>query len=159
MPVMMFGLETAEEIIIPDFIRTLLQRMNDFGILGKLIFTLCAKILAPPYFIDNLFFYQISFHEMGYYDLPAVIDYILNVTQTDKLYYVGHSMGTTMFFVMASTRPEYNKKIRLFSGMAPVTCMSKQNMEPRKRTLFDTVEKMLVRTQILETTSIIAKIN
>ena len=57
---------------------------------------------------------------MGYYDLPALIDYILKVTNQDKVYYVGHSMGTTMFFVMGATRPEYMSKVRLFVAMSPV---------------------------------------
>lgn len=28
-------------------------------------------------------------------------------------------MGTTVFFVLCSTRPEYNSKITLFHGLAP----------------------------------------
>ena len=37
---------------------------------------------------------------MGVYDVPAVIDYILTTTGQPDLFYVGHSMGTTMFFVI-----------------------------------------------------------
>lgn len=62
-------------------------------------------------------------HEMGYYDLPSTIDYILNKTNQDKLYYVGHSQGTSDFMVMASTRPEYNEKIALSILLAPVVYM------------------------------------
>jgi Predicted hydrolases or acyltransferases (alpha/beta hydrolase superfamily) len=57
---------------------------------------------------------------MGYYDMPATIDYILNITKEAKVYYIGHSMGTTMLFVMASLRPEYNDKIRLGMALAPI---------------------------------------
>lgn len=57
---------------------------------------------------------------MGYYDLPAAIDYILNVTKEDKLSYIGHSMGTSMFFVLGATRPEYMRKINAGVMMAPV---------------------------------------
>jgi hypothetical protein len=32
---------------------------------------------------------------MGLYDVPAEIDYILNVTGYEKLSYIGHSEGTT----------------------------------------------------------------
>ena len=45
-----------------------------------------------------------SWDEMGTYDLPAMIDKVLNVTGKSKLYYVGHSMGTTGFLVMANRR-------------------------------------------------------
>jgi pimeloyl-ACP methyl ester carboxylesterase len=57
---------------------------------------------------------------MGTYDLPAEIDYILATTGQKKLYYIGHSMGTTMFFVMMSQRPEYNEKIYVMLAFAPV---------------------------------------
>lgn len=60
---------------------------------------------------------------MGVYDLPASIDYILSLTRQRTLYYIGHSMGTTMFYVMASTRPEYNSKVRLMISLSPVAYM------------------------------------
>lgn len=41
------------------------------------------------------------------------------------LLYVGHSMGTTMSFVMLSLRPEYNEKIQAAFALAPVAYMSK----------------------------------
>ena len=59
------------------------------------------------------------------YDLPATIDYILNLTNQTKVFYIGHSQGTTQFFVMCSMRPEYNSKIRLMSAFAPVAFMSR----------------------------------
>lgn len=58
-------------------------------------------------------FYDFSFHEVGYYDIPANIDFILNKTNQTQLHYFGHSQGGTTFLVMGSTRPEYNAKIRL----------------------------------------------
>lgn len=61
---------------------------------------------------------------MGYYDLPAVIDHIVNVTGHQQVYYVGHSMGTTMFYVLCATRPQYNAKVRYMAAMAPVAYMS-----------------------------------
>lgn len=61
-----------------------------------------------------------SFHEMGIYDVPATVDYILNHTNKSQIYYIGHSMGTCMFFVMCSIHPEYNYKIRAQISLAPV---------------------------------------
>ena len=49
---------------------------------------------------------------MGVYDVPACIDYILHHTQQQQLDYVGFSMGTTMYYVMSSERPEYTKKVK-----------------------------------------------
>jgi pimeloyl-ACP methyl ester carboxylesterase len=61
---------------------------------------------------------------MGVSDLPAVIDYILETTGSEQILYGGHSMGTTMFYVLASERPEYNSKIRVMFSLAPVAFMS-----------------------------------
>ncbi|CAG5055775.1 unnamed protein product [Parnassius apollo] len=69
-------------------------------------------------------FWDFSWHEIGCYDLPAMIDYVLQATKTNKLKYVGHSQGTTSFFVMASEKPEYNSKISLMVALSPVAFMT-----------------------------------
>ncbi|KAJ9595448.1 hypothetical protein L9F63_013359, partial [Diploptera punctata] len=77
------------------------------------------------YSITNRKFWDFSFHELGVYDIPAEVDYILEKTGEKSIYYIGMSMGTTMYFVFASERPEYNHKIRLMIAMAPVVYMNK----------------------------------
>ena len=57
---------------------------------------------------------------MGKYDIPAMIDKILEVTGETKIFYVGHSMGTTGFMVMANERPEYQEYVHLANFLAPV---------------------------------------
>ncbi|KAL3279056.1 hypothetical protein HHI36_016571 [Cryptolaemus montrouzieri] len=64
-------------------------------------------------------FWNFSFHEIGIYDLPAKIDYILEKTKKRKIYYVGYSQGGTVFYVMCTERPEYQQKIVMASLMAP----------------------------------------
>lgn len=49
-----------------------------------------------------------------------MIDYALNTTRMKRLVYVGHSQGTTSFYVMASQRTEYNNKIKAMFSLAPV---------------------------------------
>jgi pimeloyl-ACP methyl ester carboxylesterase len=61
---------------------------------------------------------------MGVYDLSAVIDYILTNTSVKHIHYVGHSMGSTMFYVLMSMKPEYNAKIRHMVALAPVAFLS-----------------------------------
>lgn len=56
-------------------------------------------------------YFDFSFHEMGIYDLPAMIDYVLTTTNKEKLFFVGHSQGATQLFIMCSEKPEYNDKI------------------------------------------------
>ncbi|XP_066598512.1 lipase 3-like [Prorops nasuta] len=65
-------------------------------------------------------FWDFSYHEIGVYDLAANIDYILNVTGQKKLFYIGHSMGTTAGYILLSERPDYNKKLYAMFNMAPV---------------------------------------
>ena len=57
---------------------------------------------------------------MGEYDIPAAIDLVLGKTGSEKLYYIGHSMGTTMFWVALNEHPELKDKIALMIGMGPV---------------------------------------
>lgn len=52
-----------------------------------------------------------------------MIDYILHATNQTQLFYIGHSQGSTSFFVMCSERPEYNAKIKLMHALAPVAYM------------------------------------
>lgn len=70
--------------------------------------------------------FSYSWHEIGYYDLPAMIDYVLEKTGHSKLYYIGHSQGTTAFYVMMSERPEYNAKIKGMISLAPIAYLSNQ---------------------------------
>ncbi|XP_045768704.1 lipase member J-like [Maniola jurtina] len=65
-------------------------------------------------------FWHYSFHEIGYYDLPAIIDTILNTTAAESLTYIGHSQGTTACYVLGSQRKEYNSKINVMISLAPV---------------------------------------
>lgn len=57
---------------------------------------------------------------MGIYDVPAVIDYVLQATTNRKVNYIGYSQGTTSLLVLLSERPEYNDKINVASFMAPI---------------------------------------
>lgn len=63
--------------------------------------------------------------------LPG-IDYILAKTGEKKLQYIGHSQGTTSFFVMASERPEYNDKIEIMHGLGPTAYLSQAESPPIK---------------------------
>ncbi|CAG9769147.1 unnamed protein product [Ceutorhynchus assimilis] len=62
-----------------------------------------------------------NFHEIGFYDLPAMINHVLAKSGTDKLTYVGLSQACPAFMVMSALRPEYSKKIVLANFLAPVT--------------------------------------
>lgn len=58
---------------------------------------------------------------MGRQDVPTFIDFILHKTGLENISYVGHSEGTTQFFLGASLIPEYyTSKVNLFVALAPV---------------------------------------
>lgn len=69
-------------------------------------------------------FWSFSWHEIGEIDLPTMIDYVSTVTGYRRMHYIGHSQGTTAFFVMCSQRPEYNDRIISMNALAPVAFMS-----------------------------------
>lgn len=60
---------------------------------------------------------------MGNYDLPAEISYIARMKK-GNITYIGHSMGTTMFYAMAIDRPETASKIDRMFSLAPIAFMN-----------------------------------
>lgn len=69
-------------------------------------------------------FWQFSWHEIGERDLPAMINFITNRSSYKKMHYIGHSQGTTAYFVMCNQRPEMQDKIMTMHALAPIAFMS-----------------------------------
>jgi lysosomal acid lipase/cholesteryl ester hydrolase len=67
-------------------------------------------------------FWSFSFHEMGLYDIPAVLDHIYKTNGSEeKIIYFGHSQGTCMMFAALTQKLEYFKtRVKLFIALAPV---------------------------------------
>jgi len=65
-------------------------------------------------------FWDFTWDEMAKFDLPAMIEYVLETTGEQELFYAGHSMGTTAFMAMHHYRPDIGEKIRLANLLAPV---------------------------------------
>ena len=61
---------------------------------------------------------------MGEFDLPAMLKHVMSYTQKDEVFYVGHSMGTTTFMVMANKHPEMMRHIKLANLFAPIAYVS-----------------------------------
>ncbi|CAH0561483.1 unnamed protein product [Brassicogethes aeneus] len=81
-----------------------------------------AHISIP---VDSSNYWNFSFHEMGIYDLPAALKYVGEVTKMEgEIIYIGHSMGTTQFFVFSSLLPEKAKTVKMMVGLAPVAYMT-----------------------------------
>lgn len=83
-------------------------------------------------------------HEMGLYDLPAVIDYVLNTTKMGQVHLIGYSIGGTIGLITCSLKPEYNAKIRLFMNLAPIAYNS-NDLAPALKYTLSTFPPILVR--------------
>lgn len=61
---------------------------------------------------------------MGTHDLPAVLKFVGEKTKKKgQIIYIGHSMGTTMFFVYSSLF-NATENVELMAALAPVSYMS-----------------------------------
>ncbi|KAM9986939.1 hypothetical protein ACTFIY_011374 [Dictyostelium cf. discoideum] len=72
------------------------------------------------YNVNDDQYWDFSFDEMSEFDLPSMVDYIINVTGNNKVNYIGHSQGTTMGFIGFKEGSELSKKINTFFALAPV---------------------------------------
>ncbi len=67
-------------------------------------------------------FWYFSYHEMGLFDLPAIIDFILETTGREKISYIGHSQGTAQLFSALTLKADYFKKrLNAFLAFGPAT--------------------------------------
>ncbi|XP_046638088.1 gastric triacylglycerol lipase-like isoform X3 [Daphnia pulicaria] len=63
-------------------------------------------------------YWKFSWDEMGRHDIPACIEYVLDVTEQKKLAaYVGYSLGCTLFFIGAINKPKVNDQVDLMIGL------------------------------------------
>jgi pimeloyl-ACP methyl ester carboxylesterase len=61
---------------------------------------------------DSGKYWNFSFHEFGFYDLPAMINYMLKTTGKPRCFFVGHSQGTTSFIGQLHLYSSTSKKKR-----------------------------------------------
>lgn len=65
-------------------------------------------------------YWDFSFHEIGLYDLPASIDYVLQRSGKRSLAYVGHSQGNLAMFILQSVNPAWARKVKPFIALSPI---------------------------------------
>jgi lysosomal acid lipase/cholesteryl ester hydrolase len=58
--------------------------------------------------------------ELAKYDVPANLKFIKAKTGHEKIIYVGHSQGTTQYFMAHTLHPELHKSYLGFVGIAPI---------------------------------------
>ncbi|CEG44604.1 lipase, putative [Plasmopara halstedii] len=72
------------------------------------------------YAIDSDEYWNFSWQEMALYDMPAMIQFVLNTTGQSTLSYVGHSEGTMQAFAGFSVNQELAQKVSYFGALSPV---------------------------------------
>ncbi len=65
--------------------------------------------------------YRYRWDEVGEYDVPATIEYVLRQTGQEQLVFYGHSFGATVFFIAMIKHPELNAKVERMFAMGPTT--------------------------------------
>lgn len=65
-------------------------------------------------------YWQFTWDEMAKYDLPTSLNFVLEHTGAEKIFYVGHSMGSTTFMVMNSLDSSWADKVELATFFAPI---------------------------------------
>lgn len=100
-------------------------------------------------------YWDFSFYEMGKYDLPAFIEFILKKnTQTNKLIYIGHSQGTIQLFSGLATDLDYFKsKIKLFIALGPI--VKTKNIESPLYDFFDLIKLDFIAMKIFGVTELL----
>ena len=79
---------------------------------------------------EDLEFWDYSFYEMGKYDQPALMEYVLEKSGVEKLTYVGHSQGTSQIFSALHENTEFfRKRVNLFIMLAPVARIDHTTVE------------------------------
>lgn len=102
--------------------------------------------------INSYEFWQFSFHEMGLYDLPAVLEYIdTKKTSKERVIYFGHSQGTAMLFAaLTSNLSFFQKHIKLFVALAPVTRINNMSSGILKILQASQIDKLLTSVKLNE---------
>lgn len=84
-------------------------------------------------------FWHFSVDEIGLYDIPTTIDYVLEKTGAEKLNYIGYSQGSGTYFIMCSERPDYCDKANVLIALAPAARQTHTKSIPY-RTLMQAID-------------------
>ncbi|XP_049880055.1 lipase 1-like [Pectinophora gossypiella] len=100
-------------------------------------------------------FWEFSVDEIGYYDIPVMIDYVLEYTGSKKVNYIGYSQGSGTFYIMCSERPGSCDKVNLQIGLAPAARQTNTKSVPYRLMLktFETLWTVLDKTGVQEVLS------
>ncbi|XP_026738945.1 lipase 3-like [Trichoplusia ni] len=73
-------------------------------------------------------FWDFDIDEMATRDLPAIIDYVLMISNETQLTFVGHSQAVTILLILCSKKPEYNANIKVGFGISPTAWLGNSKL-------------------------------
>uniref|UniRef100_T1KPH2 Lipase n=1 Tax=Tetranychus urticae TaxID=32264 RepID=T1KPH2_TETUR len=89
-------------------------------------------------------FWDFTFSEMGEYDAPAMVDYIIEETGHEKIVWIGYSEGTTQNFIQLAMNPAAADKFYLNINIEPGAFYGESKglltVIPRNRLVFGTLD-------------------
>ncbi|XP_014283602.1 gastric triacylglycerol lipase isoform X2 [Halyomorpha halys] len=69
---------------------------------------------------NNFEYWNFSIDEIAKKDLPAIMNHITTNTGKQKMFYIGHSMGSTAFFILCSENPQICEQFHTAVLLAPI---------------------------------------
>lgn len=69
-------------------------------------------------------YWNFSWDDVAFQDFPVIFQYIRRITNQKKLFFIGHSEGTSSIMALLSEYPKWNKYLHAISLMAPVGFIS-----------------------------------
>ncbi|CAH1391992.1 unnamed protein product [Nezara viridula] len=69
---------------------------------------------------NNFEYWNFSIDEIAKKDLPAIMNHITTNTGKQKMFYIGHSMGSTAFFILCSEDPQICERFHSAVLLAPI---------------------------------------
>lgn len=79
------------------------------------------------YTVEDDAFWNFTMNEMGKYDVPANVHYVLNTTGFAKVIWIGHSQGTTQWFIANALDLNLAQYFKAFVGVGPAMYVYNQN--------------------------------
>jgi len=111
---------------------------------------------------DDLSFWNWTFDEMSMFDVPAMVDRVLEVTGQSKVVYIGHSQGTLVLFQSVMMHDSsFSDKIHAFFALAPAAMVQDMTSPMRHIAPFandiDAAYKLLGKGEFMPSSRFLSK--
>ena len=121
--------QSSEGWMINDFKNSLPVKLIEAGFdlwLGNNRATKYSQV-SDKFQMTDKQYWEFSFQQMGMYDAPAQLGYVVKTTGQIQLTYIGHSQGTSQMFAALSdskTQQWMNQHVKHFVALAPICYMT-----------------------------------